>query len=145
MEQGQLSYADVISLNSKRIVTKNQPESESESTKDRVSKLFIDVLGLTNDDIKIESTVRQGDRQAKRSYARVIVATMKSMEEVRKIMKKKSQFKDKEQFQKVYTDYDIPAHECKAENYMRTLVKTLAKDKLRVKGGKVCQKDDIGK
>ncbi len=46
MEQRQLSYADVISLNSKRIVIKNLPESESESTKDGVSKLFIDVLGL---------------------------------------------------------------------------------------------------
>ncbi len=46
MEQRQLSYADVISLNSKRIVFKNLPESESESTKYRVSKLFIYVLVL---------------------------------------------------------------------------------------------------
>ncbi len=65
MEQIQLSCADVISLNRKRIVIKNLPESESESTKDRVSKLFNDVLGLKNDDINIESAVRQGDPQVK--------------------------------------------------------------------------------
>ncbi len=67
MEQRQLSYADVISLNSKRIAIKSLPESESESTKERVSKLFIDVLGLKNDDINIESAVRQCDPQLNRS------------------------------------------------------------------------------
>ena len=144
MNQRQLSYADVTTLNSKRVVIKNLPESESESTKDRVRKLFIDVLGLKNDDINIESAVRQGDPQVKRNYARVIVATMKSKEEVGTIMKKKSQLKDKEHFKKVYIDYDRPAHERKAENNMRTLVNTLAKDKLRVKGGRVCQKENMG-
>ncbi len=77
---------------------KNLPESESESTKDRVNKLFIDVLGLKNDNINIESAVRQGDPQVKRSYSRVIVTIMKSKEEVGKIMKKKSLLEDKEQF-----------------------------------------------
>ncbi len=73
------------------------------------------------------------------------MTTMKGKEEVEKFLKKKPQLKDKEQFKKVYIDYDRPAHEHKADNNMTTLVNTLAKDKLGVKDGGVCQTDNIGK
>ncbi len=73
------------------------------------------MLGLKNDDINAETAMRQGDPDVKSINARVIVATMKSKEEVEKIMKKRSQLKDNEHFKKVYFDYDRPAYEYKAE------------------------------
>ena len=139
IEQNQQSYAEATAK--QNIVIKNLPETEGERTVDRVKVLLTDGLGLNDSEVeKVVTAERKGDPKMKRSHPRVVVATLKDNEVKNKVMKCKSKLKDKDQFKKIYIEIDRPVRERQMENSMRTIINTVAKDKLQMRGGKVIPK-----
>ena len=144
LETQQKTYAEATSLSKRKLVIKNLTETEGESTKDRVKMLLTEGLGLKDNEIDIEEASRKGDPKVQRKYPRVIVVTVKNSDMASAIMKKKAGLKKKPQFDKVYIDVDKPQQQRQYENNMRTIVNSVAKDKLSVVGGKVVPKQQVG-
>ncbi len=142
MELEQLTYAVAVTVSDRTLVIKNLPETEGESTIDRVKALFVDGQGLKDSQINIEKAQRKGDPNTTRNYSRVVVTTLKDKDAIKLVMKSKSKLKNNEQYKKVYINIDKPFLERKMENSLRTLINTVAKDKLLIKGGRVVTKEN---
>ncbi len=124
------TYAEAVTVIDRTLVIKNLPETEGESTCDRVKALFVDGLGLQDSQFNIEKSQRNGDPNTTRNYSRVVVTTLKDRDAIKLVMKSKRKVKNNEQYKKVYINMDKPFLERKMENSLRTLLNTVAKDKL---------------
>ena len=106
-ELEQRTYAESVTVSDRTLVIKNLPETEGESTCDRVKTLFVDGLGLNDSQFIIEKAQRKGDPNVTRNYSRVVVTTLKDNDAVKIVMKSKSKLKNNEQFKKVYIIWTI--------------------------------------
>ncbi len=77
VELEQRTYAEAVTVSDRTLVIKNLPETEGESTCDRVKALFVDGLGLKDSQFNIVKAQRKGDPNSTRSYSRVVVTTLK--------------------------------------------------------------------
>ncbi len=132
-----------MTVSDRTLVIKILPETEGESTCVRMKTLFMDGLGLKNSQFNIEKTQGKGDTNMTRSYSRVLITTLKDNDAVKMVMKSKSKLKNNEQFKKAYIDINQPFMERKLENSLRTIINSVTKDKLLIKGGRVVTKPTI--
>ncbi len=142
VELEQRPYAEAVRVSDRTLVIKNLPETEGESTCDRVKAFFVDGLGLKDSQFNIEKAQRKGDPNTTRNYSRVVVTILKDKDAIKLVMKSKSKLKNNEQYKKVYINMDKPFLERKMENSLRTLINTVAKDQLLIKGGRVVTKEN---
>ncbi len=144
VELEQWTYAEVVTVSDRTLVIKNLPETKGQKLLVIGWRLdlFVDGLGLKNSQFNIERAQRKGDPNTTRNYSRVVVTTLKYKDAMKLVMKSKSRLKNNEQYKKVYMNMDKPFLERKMENSLRTLINTVAKDKLLLKGGRVVTKEN---
>ena len=91
-------------------------------TLNKVSSLLRE--GLKLKDIKVQKVERKASRNGKPG---VIVASIETLEQKRKIMETKKTQKNTNAFKKVYTEDDRPLETRVAESNMRTILKEIGK------------------
>ena len=115
-------------------IVRNLPERENENTACEVIKILRD--GLKFRDIAVESAVRKQNRQDDRKPG-IIMVTCKSKEDKQTIMKSKRHLKDTRRYEKVFIENDLPKSQRVLNSNLRTIVRTIGSDKLKVKGSYV--------
>ena len=105
--EGSTSQPDL----SRNIIVRNLPETTFERIESKVHALFRD--GLKINDITVDSAERKVPQESSDKPG-VVVVTMKSKEDKKKVMSVKRKLKDHRQYSKVYIDQD----KTKAERLM---------------------------
>lgn len=116
------------------IIVRNLPERENENTVQEVNNIL--KVGLNLRFVTIETAERKQNRQDDRKPG-IIVAKCKSKEDKQNIMKSKRLLKDSRRYERVFIENDLPKSQRVLHSNLRTIVKTIGKDKLRLKGSRV--------
>lgn len=121
----------------RRIVVRNLVERENENIKDRVNNI-IDYLKVR--EISVETAERKANNY--NSKPGVVIATFASKDDKEKVMKVKRNLKDGTRYHDVYLENDIPVHQRKMKNNLRTIVNTLGREKLKLRGSRIIRADE---
>jgi hypothetical protein len=138
--QERTSYAtaakakEELSLN---IIVKNMPHAVNENVVTMVNCLIKDGLQLAH--VTIEKAER---KESRGEHPGIIIAKCRSKEDKDKITKGKRKLKDSTIYKNVYVEHDKPLEQRIQEANLRTIAKVLGKDKLIVKGSRICIKQD---
>lgn len=128
---------DQTEYRKRRVVIRNLNERDNENIKDRVNNI-IDYLKVK--DVTVESAERKMNNY--NSKPGVILATFYSYDDKEKVMKEKMNLKNSSRYRDVYIENDIPVHQRKLKNNLRTIVKTLGGEKLKFTGSRVVRAED---
>ncbi len=79
------------------LVIKNLPETEGESTCDRVNTFFVNGLCLKDSQFNIEKAKRKSDANTTRNYSRLLVTTLKDNDAIKMVMKSENKLENNEQ------------------------------------------------
>ena len=118
------------------IVIRNLPYNNNENLDQKVNKLIEDLINLK--DVVIQSAVRKNSHRDDKLG--VVIATCSSQQQKSQIMKHKKKLKDTHGYANVYIDHDKPVAQRVQESNWSTIVKTLASDKLMMRGCRVVKK-----
>lgn len=90
------------------------------------------------------TTVESAERKMNNYNSKpgVILATFYSYDDKEKVMKEKMNLKNSSRYRDVYIENDIPVHQHKLKNNLRTIVKTLGGEKLKFTGSRVVRAED---
>ena len=125
-ENDRLAERDSIDRN-RRVVIRNLEERENENIRERVNNI-IDYLNVK--DVKIEAAERKTNSY--NSKPGVVLVSFYTYDDKEKVMKKKKDLRGSSRYQNVYIENDVPEHQRKLKNNLRTMVKTLGGEKLSV-------------
>ena len=120
----------------RRIVIRNLQERQNENIKDRVNNI-IDYLKIS--DVSVEKAERKINNYS--SKPGVVIATFSCSEDKHKVMDVKKNLKKGTRYHDVYIENDVPAHQRKLKNNIRTIVNTLGGEKLKLHGSRVIKAD----
>ena len=121
----------------RKIVIQNLIEREIENIKDRVNNI-IDYLKIKH--ICVESAERKVNND--NSKPGVVIATFFTSDDKEKVMKAKRNLKDGTRYRDVYIENDVPVHQRKMKNNLRTIVNTLGREKLKLRGSRIIRADE---
>ena len=121
----------------RRIVIRNLTERENENVKDRVNNI-IEYLKVK--DISVETAERKPNNY--NSKPGVIIATFYRYEDKEHVMRLKKNLKYSTRYRDVYIENDVPAHQRKLKSNLRTIVNTLGREKLRLRGFRIIRADE---
>ena len=121
----------------RRIVIRNLTERENENVKDRVNNI-IEYLKVK--DISVETAERKPNNY--NSKPGVIIATFYRYEDKEHVMRLKKNLKYSTRYRDVYIENDVPAHQRKLKSNLRTIVNTLGREKLRLRGSRIIRADE---
>jgi hypothetical protein len=117
---------------SRNIVIRNLPYEEEEDIETKVNLIFDD--GLQISELKVESADRKPSYNGKPG---VVVATMKSKADRKKLFEEKKKLWIKPGFENVMINPDKTYEERRSEANMNALIKAVGNDKLSMRGGRV--------
>ena len=103
---------------------RNLQERENENIKDRVNKT-IDYLKIR--DVSLEMTERKINNY--NSKPGVALTTFHCNEDKQNVLDAKKNLKRSTRYHDVYIENDVPAHQHKLKNKLRTIVNTLGREK----------------
>ena len=111
------------------------PEGKSENVMNKVNALL-------KDGLKMKITVKSAERKQskKDNTPGIVVAKCASVQDRAAIMGKKKSLKDTRQYKDVMIEYYKSQEQLSQEASLRTLVKTVAKDTLTVRNGRIVPK-----
>lgn len=115
-------------------IIRNLNERDREDITSEVNRLLKDGLKLR--DIEIESAERKVNR-ANNGKAGIVLVKCKSREDKQIIMRSKSKLKDNRRYENVYIEHDLPKQQRVFNSNMRTIVNTLGRDKLQIRGSRI--------
>ena len=121
----------------RRIVIRNLTERENENVKDRVNNI-IEYLKVK--DISVETAERKPNNY--NSKPGVIIATFYRYEDKEHVMRLKKNLKYSTRYRDVYIENGVPAHQRKLKSNLRTIVNTLGREKLRLRGSRIIRADE---
>ena len=121
----------------RKIVIRNLIERENVNIKDRVNNI-IDYLNIKK--ICIESAERKVNNY--NSKPGVVIATFFTSDDKEKVIKVKRNLKDGTRYRDVYLENDVPVHQRKMKNNLRTIVNTLGREKLKLRGSRIIRADE---
>ena len=124
----------------RRVVIQNLEERENENIRERVNNI-IDYLNMK--DVKIEAAERKTNSY--NSKPGVVLVSFYTYDDKEKVMKKKKDLRGSSRYQNVYIENDVPQHQRKLKNNLRTIVKTLGGEKLRFNGSRVIRSEQYGR
>lgn len=118
-----------------RIVVINLQAHPIENVCQKVNTMLKEGLGLS--DITVSSAERKMSRNDKPG---VVIAECSSPEDLRKILERKTKLKECNRYKSVYINRDLPLAQRIHNANMRTIINTIGKDKLELKGNTIRQK-----
>ena len=121
----------------RKIVIRNLIERENENIKDRVNNI-IDYLKIKN--ICVESAERKVNNY--NSKPGVVIATFFTSDDKENVMQVKKNLKNGSRYRDVYLENDVPVHQRKMKNNLRTIVNTLGREKLKLRGSRIIRADE---
>jgi hypothetical protein len=121
-----------ISLN---IVVRNLPESSNENIESKLNTLIKEGLKLT--DIQVTHVIRK--RAFRDTDNGVVVATCKDNEQKRKIMLAKASLQRSKKYERVFIEHDKSREERVNMSNMKTIVNTIGRDKLSIRGNRIVE------
>ena len=121
----------------RRIVIRNLKERENENIKDRVNNI-IDYLKVR--EVSVEAAEKKPNNY--NSKPGVVLATFYCNEDKEKVMKAKKNLRSSTRYRDVYIENDLPAHQRKLKNNLRTIVNTLGRETLKLRGSRVIRADE---
>ena len=121
----------------KRIVIRNLKERENENVKDRVNNI-IDYLKVR--EVSVEAAEKITNSCS--SKPGIIIATFYTNEDKEQVIKAKKNLKNSARYHDVYIENDVPAHQHKLKNNLRTIVNTIGREKLRLQGSRIVKSDE---
>ncbi|CAG2255048.1 unnamed protein product [Mytilus edulis] len=137
------SYADIVKQasvnmdidNSEkcRIVIRNIPESSNENLENKINGLIRDGLHLK--DVKVVSAERK--KSFREGKSGVIIASLSSTSDKRKVMDKKRELKNSRNYKDVFVENSIPLAQRILNSNLRNIVNAIGDDNLEVKGIRV--------
>ena len=110
-----------------RVIVRNLPESDGQNTLNKVNALIKD--GLHLNDVKALTADR--NKSYKEGKQGVIVVTLQSAGDKRKIMDKKRDFKD------VFIENDVSKNQHMLNMNLRNIVNAIGDNKLEIRGGRI--------
>ena len=121
---------------SRNIIIRNLPETSSERIESKVNSLFRDGLKLGN--IAASSAERKGTQECSNKPG-VVIVTLKSTEDKKKVMSAKNKLKNHRQYSKVYINHDQSRSErLLADNFRAILAAVKNGDtNLAIRGARV--------
>ena len=116
-------------------IVRGLPESENENVKNKVMAMIKD--GLKLKDTVINKAVRKASFRA--NTPGIVVVTCENLEDKEVIMKGKVSLRKSRQYKEVFVDHDKSREQRLLESNLRLLVESIGKDKLSVKGSRLCR------
>ena len=110
---------------------RNLREREAENIVDRVNN----VIGY----LKVRAEVVEAVRKESKSSSKpgIVIATLRTKEEKKQIMRAKNGLKNSSRYKNVYIEHDIPSYHRKIRNNLHRIVTTLGQEKLEIRGSRV--------
>ena len=121
----------------RRIVIRNLRERENENVIDRVNNI---IKYLKIKDVSVQTAERKPNNY--NSKPGVIIATFYRYEDKEHMMKLKKNLKQSTRYRDVYIENDVPAHQRKLKSNLRTIVNTLGREKLRLRGSRIIRANE---
>ena len=130
LKQGLSSPGDIVK-------SRNLRERENENVKDRVRNI-IDYLKVKH--VFVEAAERKTNNYD--SKPGVILGTFRSYEDKEQVLKAKKHLKDSTRYHDVYIENDVPAHQRQLKNNLCTIVNTLGKERLKLRGSRIIRAEE---
>ena len=131
MKQENMASSDE-SLRKRRIILKNLDERENENPKQRVENI-LNYIELTN--IHVVNAERKNSKNMAKPD--IVIATLRSSEDTAKVLSAKKALRHSSRYKHIYIEPDMPGYHRKITSNLHTIVNTLGKEKLHIKGSRV--------
>ena len=131
MKQDNVASSDET-LRKRRIILKNLDERENENSKQRVESI-LNYLMLAN--IHVVNAERKNSKNIAKPG--IVIATLRSIEDKAQVLSATNALRHSSRYKHIYIEPDIPGYHRKFTSNLHTIVNTLGKEKLHIKGSRV--------